>query len=640
MRPLRIFLLLFLFILPGALRLGAAPVDTVAARRAVAAFLRTSPGAAMPGARLLAAGTAAEPRLVEHARAGYFFDDGAGGFVWAAADDTLPPVLGYGVSRGGELPPPLRQAAPAGRATIRSVQPVAPMLTMVRHQNAPYNAACPHYRADDGTLSEERCMVGCVATALEEIVTHYRRPIVLRDTLHGWSTPHYDIPDVLPGTQVDTRLILDDYDRQPYTAEELDAVARLSYYCGVAAQMDWGLSSSGAHIRHLVDPLKRAFGFGTAAYVDSYLYEPDDWFSLMYGEMQAGRPVLYTGYVMTGGGHAFVVDGVDAQGFFHVNWGYGGHYDGYFLLDVLNFAEPSYDRTPTGWEAGFFCNQQALLLHPDVVDFHLPDTLSRTGTEVVIDSMRFELPPAAGTYTPLCLYLRNTSARTLTTPLALFTNTPADTAALEQGVGVANGGITLGPGEQRMLRLHVRVDGSGPMWLRATPDDEHIILDTLVNVGPYYAPDIRFGEPVFTFPDTSSVHIALPIDNAMQQARSGFRVVYCLFDGPQVGTDGDTRHTHYVYLWAGESLTDTVSFRGLRPGATYTLLVRSPWTPIMNRTFTLPATTGITAPAVQPQAETWYGTDGRRVARPDRPGVYLRRRGGHVEKIYWKNNQP
>lgn len=640
MKMSRFFFLLFLFALPVVSRLVAAPVDTVAARRVAAAFLRTSRGNALPGARLLAVGAVPVPRLVEHTESGYFFDDGAGGFVWAAADDTLPPVLGYGMRRGGELPSPLRLAVPCGRFTPRSVQPVAPMLTMVRHQNAPYNAACPRYRGDDGTLSEERCVVGCVATALEEIITHYRRPVLLRDTLHGWSTPHYDIPDVLPGTQVDTRLILDDYDRQPYTSDELDAVARLSYYCGVAVGMDWGLSSSGAHIRRLVDPLKRAFGFGTVAYVDSYLYEPDEWFSMMYREMQAGRPVLYTGYVMTGGGHAFVLDGVDEQGFFHVNWGYGGNYDGYFLLDVLNFAEPSYDRTPTGWETGFFCNQQALLLHPDVVDLHLPDTLLRTGTEVVVDSVHFELQPAAGTYTPLRLYLRNTSDFALTTPLALFTNTPADTSALDQGVSVANGGITLDAGERRMLRLHVLMPQAGSLWLRATPDDEHVILDTLVNVGPYYTSNIRFGEPAFVFPDTTSVHVSLPVTNAMQQGRSGFRVVYCLFEGPQTGSDGDTRHIHYVYLAAGESACDTVSFRGLCPGAVYTLLVRSPWTPIMERNFIVPRTTGIASPVMPLPAEVWYGTDGRRMDHPDRPGVYLRRRGGRVEKIYWNNKWP
>lgn len=38
-------------------------------------------------------------------------------------------------------------------------------------------------------------------------------------------------------------------------------------------------------------------------------------------ELDAGYPLSYGGQ-SSGGGHAFVCDGYDAQGFFHINWGW------------------------------------------------------------------------------------------------------------------------------------------------------------------------------------------------------------------------------------------------------------------------------------------------------------------------------
>ena len=36
------------------------------------------------------------------------------------------------------------------------------------------------------------------------------------------------------------------------------------------------------------------------------------------------------------GGHQFIVDGYDGNGLFHMNWGWGGMSDGYFVLSLAN----------------------------------------------------------------------------------------------------------------------------------------------------------------------------------------------------------------------------------------------------------------------------------------------------------------
>ena len=64
-------------------------------------------------------------------------------------------------------------------------------------------------------------------------------------------------------------------------------------------------------------------------------YSPSEWETIIYEELQNGRPVYHAGYSM-GGGHAFVCDGYDGNGMYHFNWGWGGSYDGYYKLSLMN----------------------------------------------------------------------------------------------------------------------------------------------------------------------------------------------------------------------------------------------------------------------------------------------------------------
>jgi hypothetical protein len=58
-------------------------------------------------------------------------------------------------------------------------------------------------------------------------------------------------------------------------------------------------------------------------------------------ELDAGHPVAYRGQG-DDGGHAYLCDGyqiTDSQTYFHINWGWGGSYDGWFLLSALSPSE-------------------------------------------------------------------------------------------------------------------------------------------------------------------------------------------------------------------------------------------------------------------------------------------------------------
>lgn len=498
---------------------------------------------------------------------------------------------------------------------------VEPLLRgWVRHQLAPFNAMCPLWTPPTSGEEARRTKVGCVATALEEIISYHGRDIVLLDTLPGWTTPHYAVDTLLPGLRVKVSEILPRYEEGAYDAESARAVALLSLMCGTAARMNYGLDESGAGVHRLIDPLRRAFGWKSVAYLDSYQYAPSDWEEILRNELRAGRPVFYTGYTMNLAGHAFVIDGFDEEGRFHCNFGYGGAYDdGWFRLDRFsNFEHPD-DITETGVRQGFFCNHTALLLAPDSVDFRLPDTLVRTGREVVVEEVRLLRPAVAGIYTPISVTLRNSAAVPLTTPFEVLTNLPTDTLIFRQGEYAALFGATLAPGERRTMTINCRFKQTGERLLRISPDDKTIVHEQTLHVAEHRPTTLRVGVPSVSFPTSESVEFTLPVSNE-GEGSNGSLVTFCLMPTAEVINEGDYRRYAYVHLAPGERSVLTAAFARLRPGSTHTLLVRNDWKVRQTLTFTQPALPdGIAQPSetLRREGERMYDLSGRRV----RPGV-------------------
>lgn len=628
-----------------AFRATGATIDSLQTKQTAYQFLKTKyrEAASAFGTKTITSKGHFKLHLVKSTPATHLFATPQNDFVLVAADDRLPEILGYGMGqkthKGSTIPAALQTLVKSYNrfvntdVTIRATpadggKTVAPLLSFTRHQEAPYNAYCPYYKADDGTLSEQRCVVGCVATALEEVVSYHRRIVTLVDTLHGWSTPHYTIADILPGTTVDTRLIADNYNAPAtYTAAQADAVARLSYMLGVAAHMNWAPTSSGSSAARPVEALKRAFGFGYVHYADSYKYRPDDWTAMIREELRQGRPVFYTGNTMALNGHAFVVDGLDSDGLFHINWGTNGDFDGFFRLDVLYANEPAYDQTPQGAQTGFFTNQQAILLHPDAISPALPDTLQRTGLELVVDSLVFDLPPEHGKNTPMRLWVRNTAAYPTTTSLEFFTNDAADLHPFEDGNYGALTCVSLLPGERRELPVDMYFKKGGEFLLRTSPDDVHIIDERPVRV-PWGEPcNLEVEAPMLSFPEPSTLQVDERISNDAAAGRAGLTFYYEVFKGRDY-LHGGVVHPQRCYALPGETMTHTVRFLHLEPGAEYTLYVRRGWSDICHTVhFYVPNATGITPKTSNASNEaatkTTYDVSGRRIRHPRQGLLYI-----------------
>ena len=85
-----------------------------------------------------------------------------------------------------------------------------------------------------------------------------------------------------------------------------------------------------------------------------------DWAPAIREQHQKGHPVMYAGSPASGmSGHAFVIDGykvIDGVYYYHINWGWSGAYNGYYLLMNLKPNEDNY--------AGYGCDM-VINIYPD-----------------------------------------------------------------------------------------------------------------------------------------------------------------------------------------------------------------------------------------------------------------------------------
>lgn len=269
------------------------------------------------------------------------------GFVLVSGDDRTPAILGY--SEKGEfaehqMPENLRwwleeyERQLQALDKIESVKassvlrsPVQPLMESQWYQNAPYWNQCP---IDPVTYN--RSYTGCEATAIAQIMYYHKYPQRTTETIPGYttSTRGVKMPDV-PVTDIDWDNMLPVY-TETATQQQQNAVATLMYLCGTALEMDYTSKASGAYGIDAPIALKTYFGYDEGMkYQFREEYTASEWDGLVYEELTQKRPVLYMGRSV-GGGHAFVVDGYSEDNLFHVNWGWGGLCDGYFLLSILN----------------------------------------------------------------------------------------------------------------------------------------------------------------------------------------------------------------------------------------------------------------------------------------------------------------
>lgn len=292
------------------------------------------------------------------------------GYIVIAADNLLPGLLGY--SDSGNFDPTnipasmsawlkqygrqLEYAIATGLqssalANFGEWDAVPPLCKSKWDQNKPYNNDCPD-------INGTKAPTGCTATAMAQVINKHKWPVTGSGV--NTYTPHYtDTPLTFDfgATTFDWANMKDSYGSS-YTDAEAQAVATLMAACGNASLMEYGEYESGAYPYDAVYGMVNYLGYDKSAVLaERDFYPAAVWNEMLYTELSNGRPVIYGGYTSGNAGHTFIIDGYDGKGYFHVNWGWGGMSDGYFLITALDPEE----QGTGGSSAGYNFYQDAVL---------------------------------------------------------------------------------------------------------------------------------------------------------------------------------------------------------------------------------------------------------------------------------------
>lgn len=309
------------------------------------------------------------------------------GFVIVSGDDRTEPVLGY--SDQGNFDPEnvpdnmqawldqyveeismldqevLSHDALADNAHLNAYPSgvVQPFLRSKWDQGAPFYFQCPKY-------SGNYCQTGCVATAMAQVMYYYKWPLSTSKAIPGYTQKNNNLNgttySALPTTTFDWNVMQDYYYNSQYWPDDADkaAVAKLMHYCGKSVQMSYGVgSSSGSGYSEVFEEYFRYSSKARRLY--RYDYSWTQWQNFIVTELKAKRPVMYlaTDHLY---GHAFVVDGYDGKGYYHINWGWRGIDNGYFLLSALNPIRGA-SGDVLGYNGYVLENQMIIGLEPNTV---------------------------------------------------------------------------------------------------------------------------------------------------------------------------------------------------------------------------------------------------------------------------------
>lgn len=334
----------------------AGPITPDAARRNVEKFL-SQKGLTRSGLTL----TRVPLRITRAAAADalYIFNTDSG-FVIASGDDLAPEIMGYsdhGQFDAEQIPAALEEMLATYAVQIQALRqanlrprpevltraaddksPISPIVRTKWDQGHPYNMYCPK----DSKANNKLSAVGCVATAMAQAMSVWKWPDATTNTIPGYKQSGDNYPTIthksLPVTQFDWANIKDRYTGKEKTTDaSAVAIANLMHYCGKSVKMNYSNAFSGAWTKDVATALVKYFDYNKAVKcIKRCDYTKDDWDDIIYRELKEGRAVEYSGNDNSGSGHAFICDGYDTSGYYHINWGWSGMSDGYFLLSILD----------------------------------------------------------------------------------------------------------------------------------------------------------------------------------------------------------------------------------------------------------------------------------------------------------------
>ena len=307
------------------------------------------------------------------------------GFVIVSADDRAMPILAYsneGIFDENDIPVQMRYYLDRFVSQIqysidnhivaneftskqwenvintgclndnRSATVVAPLLTSRWNQNYPYNRLCPTAPGGPGN----HAYAGCVAVAMGQIMRYWGYPETGQGS-HGGVN--------FGNTTYQWNQMLDAIPNDP-DISEIRPIATLLWHCGVAVDMQYSASGSGADVADVPNAMVTYFKYASDMQHEykecegDLYYTDSQWIEKIKNCLNIGRPILYgAADDNIGMGHAFVCDGYDSNDMLHFNWGWSGAGNAYYALGALNVT------SATGYNYYFnTCNSAIFNIHP------------------------------------------------------------------------------------------------------------------------------------------------------------------------------------------------------------------------------------------------------------------------------------
>jgi hypothetical protein len=241
-------------------------------------------------------------------------------------------------------------------SVIGNAQDIVPLLNSSWHQEAPFNNYIPNHMK-----------AGCGPIAVAQILNYYEEP----KQGFGHVTLYNDLD--YSNKKIDYNLILNDYRNSNYTSEQADAVANLVWHVAAAMTIKYHENNNATENNRMVWGIQKYLHISQKCrFRLRKFYSTEQWIQMLDQQLESGRPVYYRGRAFKykssqdGIGHVFVIDGKQADGVYHANFGKNTKgYNKHVSLDVLDQsteegAYPGDYGTYYNWEQGM-----ATDLYPD-----------------------------------------------------------------------------------------------------------------------------------------------------------------------------------------------------------------------------------------------------------------------------------
>lgn len=210
----------------------------------------------------------------------------------------------------------------------KSKTTVGPLLLVNWDQNWPYNASCP----EDEDSNDGHVFTGPCATSMVQVMKYYNWPEVGEDSITHLNWYNGGYGDIT----IDFSAQNYNWDNMPnqVTGEVNIEVAKINFHAGVAISTYWGTDGSGSHMDQIVDALQENFKYSNSIeLLQKNDYTDSEWSAILISQLDEGKVMIYSG-TSTTAGQAWNCDGYQGD-YFHMNWGFGGSGNGFYLLDAL-----------------------------------------------------------------------------------------------------------------------------------------------------------------------------------------------------------------------------------------------------------------------------------------------------------------